>query len=266
MLKFSQNSQNKITPIPAALQRPIEIRAFDLNAEDSFKTHSHEWAQFTYSAQGVLTVLTNHGHFTAPPAMAVWLPPGVSHSIRPVGPAKFRSIYIEQHLVGNMPKTCAVLTVSPLLKNLILQAATFPRKWDETGSQSRLMMVLLDQIQCAEAAPLYLPLPSDPRLRAVTSALLADPTDRRLLEQHGLNVGASGRTLARLFKREMGMTFGEWRRKRILLAALERLSENHSVTTVALELGYNSPSAFIAMFRQSLGMTPTQYLTNAQTE
>jgi AraC-like DNA-binding protein/quercetin dioxygenase-like cupin family protein len=261
---MSENSQNeKITrPIPRTLRRPVEMRAFDMSLGDSFQTHSHEWGQFTYSAEGVLTVLTDYGHFTAPPAMAVWLPPMNEHSIRSVGPAKFRSIYIDKALVHGMPETCTVLSVDALLKNLILQAAEIPTEWDESSSEGRLMMVLLDRIKCAKPAPLHLPLPSDPRLRAVTRALLADPTDRRLLEQHGSNVGASGRTLARLFKRETGMTFGEWRRQRILLAALERLSENQSVTQVALELGYNSPSAFIAMFRQSLGMTPTQYLAS----
>ena len=208
-----------------------------------FNRTNGSWAFHSATRHGDMVTTGHHPHCTT------------------CGPAKFRGIYIAQHLVGNMPKTCAVLTVDPLLKNLILQAATFSREWDETGPQGRLMMVLLDQIQCAKPAPLHLPLPSDPRLRAVTSALLADPTDRRLLEQHGSTVGASGRTLARLFKRETGMTFGEWRRQRILLAALERLSENHSVTTVALELGYNSPSAFIAMFRQCLGMTPTQYIS-----
>jgi len=122
-------------------------------------------------------------------------------------------------------------------------------------------MVLLDRIRCSKQAPLHLPLPTDQRLRTVTSALLEDPTDRRVLEDHADFAGASARTLARLFKSETGMTFGEWRRQRVLLAALERLTENSSVTTVALELGYSSPSAFIAMFRQSLGMTPTQYIS-----
>jgi AraC-like DNA-binding protein/quercetin dioxygenase-like cupin family protein len=256
-----KNSQILPDTVPEFLARPVVIRAVDMQKGDSFRPHSHEWGQFTYSAKGVLTISTEFGHFTAPPAMAVWLPPGVSHSIHSVGSAEFRSIYVARYLVEGMPKSCTVLAVDALLKNLILQAAAIPADWDEASPESRLMMVLLDRIRCSKQAPLHLPLPTDQRLRAVTSALLEDPTDRRLLEEHADSAGASARTLARLFKNETGMTFGEWRRQRVLLAALERLTENSSVTTVALELGYSSPSAFIAMFRQSLGMTPTQYIS-----
>jgi AraC-like DNA-binding protein len=192
--------------------------------------------------------------------MAVWLPPGIIHDIKPVGSAKFRSLYIAQDEVKGMPPTCAVLSVDALLRNLILQAAKLSREWDETGPDMRLMMVILDRIRCASPAPLHLPLPANSRLSAVTNSLLANPADRRTIEQHGKNVGASGRTLARLFKQETGMTFGQWRRRRILLSALERLAEGQTITTIALEMGYESPSAFIAMFRQNLGVTPTQYI------
>ena len=259
---MSLNSQTSRPKIPLALIRPVEVRAFDMSDGETFQPHSHSWGQLTYSAQGVLTVLTEDGHFTAPPDMAVWLPPHVVHDIRPVGPAKFRSLYIEQGLAQGMPDSCTVLTVDSLLRNLILEAAKLPRNWDMDGEDHRLMMVIVDRIRCASPAPLHLPLPSSSRLRAVTDTLLADPTDRRTLNQHGTNVGASGRTLARLFKTETGMTFGEWRRQRVLLSALERLAEGVAVTTVALEMGYESPSAFIAMFRQSLGMTPTQYIAS----
>ena len=259
---MSKNSQSERPAIPTTLVRPVEVRAFDMADGEIFEPHSHEWGQFTYSAEGVLTVLTGNGHFTAPPNMAVWIPPGIVHDIKPVGPAKFRSLYIAQNEVKGMPPNCAVLSVDALLRNLILEAAKLPREWNETGADVRLMRVILDRIRCASAAPLDLPLPSSSRLRSVTNSLLANPADRRTIEQHGENAGASGRTLARLFKQETGMTFGEWRRRRILLSALERLADGQAVTTIALEMGYESPSAFIAMFRQNLGVTPTQYIAN----
>ncbi len=236
------------------------MRAFDMAAGEMVRPHAHDWGQFTYSAEGVLTVLTDAGRFTAPPAMAVWLPPGVTHDIRPVGRAQFRSLYIAKDHSDVMPSECTVLSVDPLLRQLILEAARLPVAWDNEGPQGRLMAVLLDRIRAAEPAPLHLPIPTDGRLRAVSDALLADPADPRALADFGATAGASERTLARLFKVETGMTFGEWRRQRILLAALERLSERVSVTGVALEMGYDSPSAFIAMFKQSLGETPSQYL------
>lgn len=259
---MSNKRQSGHDDIPITLVRSLEIRAFDMEAEETVEPHAHEWGQFTYSAQGVLSVLTDEGHFSAPPQMAVWLPPGVVHDIRPVGPAKFRSLYIARQWLDDMPARCTVLTVSPLLRNLILEAAKLPREWDEQGADARLMAVLLDQIKCAEPAPLHLPIPSDPRLKSVTRSLLNNPADRRTLDEHGKQVGASGRTLARLFVQETGMTFGKWRRQRILLAALERISEGVTVTSAALEMGYDSPSAFVAMFHNTLGMTPTQYMAS----
>lgn len=246
--------------VPSRLLRPVEVRAFDMSVGETVTPHSHDWGQFTYSAEGVLTVLTPQGRFTAPPAMAVWIPPGILHDIRPVGRAKFRSLYVAADAMAGMPDRCAVLSVDPLLRQLILEAAAFPRDWQEDGPQGRLMAVLLDQMRAAPPAELHLPLPEDARLRAVTDALLEDPADRRGLEEFAKVSGAAPRTLARLFQKETGMSFGVWRRQRVLLSALERLSEGVPVTSVALDLGYDSPSAFIAMFRRTLGDTPTRYL------
>ena len=111
-----------------------------------------------------------------------------------------------------------------------------------------------------QPAPLDLPLPQDRRALAVAEALIADPADGRDLEAWARSASASDRTLARLFRAETGLTFGRWRQRRRLLAALERLAAGAPVTVVALDLGYDSPSAFIAMFRRTLGTSPTRYL------
>jgi AraC-like DNA-binding protein len=247
-------------PIPDRLIRPVEMRAVGLGDGAVFTPHVHDWGQFTYSAEGVLTVLTPEGRFTAPPAMAVWIPPGIRHDIRPAGPAKFRSLYLDAAYAAGMPGQCTVLSVDPLLRQLILAAAELPRAWDPHGTDGRLMTVLVDRIRAAPPAELSLPLPTDPRLRTVTDALLADPADPRGLSEFATSAGAAPRTLARLFRRETGLSFRAWRRQRVLLAALERLAEGQSVTGVALDLGYDSPSAFIAMFRKALGTPPSRYL------
>ncbi|NMM45247.1 AraC family transcriptional regulator [Rhodospirillaceae bacterium KN72] len=246
--------------MPATLSRHVEMRAFDMRMGELVEPHYHDWGQFTYSAEGVMTVLTEDGRFTAPPAMAVWLPPGVVHHIRTIGPAKFRSLYVSSGNLDGMPDRTTVLSVDPLLRQLILAAADFPRDWDEDGPEGRLMSVLMDRIRVAPTAKLHLPLPADARLRGVTDALLADPSDRRTLDEFAKTTGAAARTLARLFVAETGMSFGEWRRQRVLLAALERLGDGMPVTSVALDLGYDSPSAFIAMFRRHFGETPTRYM------
>ena len=115
------------------------------------------------------------------------------------------------------------------------------------------------EIRALPALPLHLPWPADARLRRVCEALKADPAENRTLEDWARASGASARTLARLFRKETGMSFGGWRQQARLLEALGRLASGSPVTTVALDLGYQSPSAFTSMFRRALGTSPTRY-------
>ncbi|MCG8544128.1 MAG: AraC family transcriptional regulator, partial [Alphaproteobacteria bacterium] len=142
---------------------------------------------------------------------------------------------------------------------LLLAAVAQSQPYRPNGPEDRLMSVILDQIRVLPVAPLALPMPSDRRLRRVAEGLLANPADSRGLDDWAAEVGASARTLARLSRRELAMSFRAWRQQLRLLRALESLAAGDAVTTVALDLGYDSPSAFIAMFRRNLGTTPTRY-------
>jgi AraC-like DNA-binding protein len=158
-----------------------------------------------------------------------------------------------------LPDRCQVVDMPPLLRELILKAIALPALYDEASAEGRLMQVILDQVETLEIAPLHLPLPRHPRLAPILDALLLHPQDDRDLDTWGRQLGASGRTLARLFQRETGMTFRAWRQQARLLAALSRLAAREPVSTVALDLGYDSLSAFIAMFRRATGTTPGRY-------
>ena len=162
-----------------------------------------------------------------------------------------------------LPTTPAVVQVRPLLREIILGVVAFRQPYPADGREARLAAVLLDELVVARTAPLHLPMPRDPRLRRITDRLLVDPADRRPLEGWARTAGASTRTLARLFRRDTGLGFADWRREARLLRALERLAAGEAVTTVALELGYDGPSAFIAMFRARLGTTPGRYFVDA---
>ena len=150
--------------------------------------------------------------------------------------------------------------MEPFLRELIIKVADLAGRSQGQASYARLVGVVLDELRQLEPAPLHLPLPRDPRLKAITDVLLAEPGDNRDLGAWGQRAGASGRTLARLFRRETGMTFAGWRRRLRLLAAVSRLVAGDPVTRVAYDLGYQSPSAFVAMFRRSLGTPPGRYL------
>jgi AraC-like DNA-binding protein len=146
--------------------------------------------------------------------------------------------------------------VSPLLRELILACAEAP---GPARRRARLATLILSELAEAAVAPLHLPEPADPRVRRVTEALRAEPGDPRTLAAWGKEVGASARTLSRLFLAETGMTFRQWQRQARLLAALVKLAQRQPVTAVALDLGYDSPSAFIHAFRRALGRTPRAY-------
>jgi len=174
-----------------------------------------------------------------------------------------RTLFIKPELVSGSQNRCCVISVSPLLKELILYAVKLPRLYSLNSPDERIMTVILDQIRQLNITPLELPIPEDSRLKKIYDNLSQHPADNRTLEQWGNMVGATGRTLARCFRSETGMSFGQWRQQVRLLEALRRLGIKEQVTTVAIELGYDSPSAFISMFKKALGKTPGQYFKEA---
>lgn len=134
--------------------------------------------------------------------------------------------------------------------------------WDapaRTPAQGRLAGVILDEIACLPEAPLALPMPADTRVRKVATAMLADLSDTRNLEGWAALGALSARTLSRLFVLETGLSFTAWRQRARLLKAMELLAAGRPVTAVALDLGYDNTSAFIALFRRAYGCTPGQY-------
>lgn len=242
-----------------ALPQPVVAYGRDLEKGGVLPSHAHRRAQLVYASRGVMTVITDAAAFVVPPQRAVWVPGGVRHGIEARSAVDMRTLYIEPTAASHLPASVCVLQVTPLLRELIL-AAVLERNQKPEGSYGRLTSVILDQIGAQPVAALSLPAPSDARLLRVTESLLADPADSRDLGQWAGEVGASKRTLGRLFSAQTGMSFRAWRQQRRLLRALELLGAGESVTTTAMELGYENASAFIAMFKRCLGTTPKRYL------
>jgi AraC-like DNA-binding protein len=238
---------------------PLVGYAADFPSGHRIRRHRHAAAQLIFASRGVMTVTTAEGRWVVPPERAVWVPPLVPHAIRMTGAVHMRTLYLDGSAVVPAPAACAVVQVSPLLRELILRAVAFRQPYPRAGREARLVAVLLDELTLARTAPLHLPMPRDRRLLAITERLAADPADKRPLAAWARTAGASPRTLARLFRRETGLGFAHWRQQARLLRALERLAAGEAVTTVALELGYEGPSAFISMFRSRLGATPGRY-------
>ncbi|MFD7409670.1 AraC family transcriptional regulator [Streptomyces sp. NPDC059866] len=216
--------------------------------------HRHDDHQIVYAGRGVLAVTTSRGSWIAPGTRAIWVPAGTVHAHQAHGE-------LELHLAG-LPASDnplgldepTVLTVGPLLRELILVYTHTPH--DDSPERGRLRAVLLDQLRASPQQPLHLPTPTTPQLKAVCEILHTNPADGRTLAALGREVGASDRTLSRLFKADLGMTFPQWRTQLRLYHALVLLAENIPVTTVAHMCGWSSASAFIDVFRRTLGHTP----------
>jgi AraC-like DNA-binding protein/mannose-6-phosphate isomerase-like protein (cupin superfamily) len=235
----------------------------DLASGDTLAFHRHRRAQLVYASDGVMTVTTRSAAYLVPPLRAVWMPGGVEHQIEARSAVSMRTLYIEPAAASALPTEIRVLNITPLLRELIIAAVANGNRYASDSPAARIMPVILDQIQAQPVASLALPIPGDARLRRLTRALLDDPADRRSLGEWSKVVGASKRTLIRLFPEQTGMTFRAWRQQRRLLRALELLSSGADVTSIALDVGYDNSSAFISMFRRCLGTTPLQYLRNA---
>ncbi|MFJ9901085.1 AraC family transcriptional regulator [Streptomyces sp. NPDC091280] len=225
-----------------------------LASGEAIDAHRHDDHQIIYAGRGVLAITTSEGSWVAPGTRAIWVPAGTVHAHRAYGE-------LDLHLVG-LPAAenplglgaPTVLAVGPLLRELII--AYTHGEDDGSGERARLRAVLLDQLRASPQQPLHLPTPTTPLLRALCGILQADPGDGRTLAELGREVGASDRTLSRLFRSDLGMTFPQWRTQLRLHRALVLLTEGSAVTAVAHQCGWSSASAFIDVFRRTFGHTP----------
>jgi AraC-like DNA-binding protein len=175
------------------------------------------------------------------------------------GTVAMRTLYLKPRLAKALPRDCCVVNVSPLLKELILHACAFASLRKTIPWQRHLIEVIIDQLETIQMVPLQLPNPTDPRALRIAQALLTDPSESRPLRQLCKVAGAGKRTVERLFQEDVGITFGKWRQQLRLMRAMQLLAEGKKVTHAALEAGYSTPSAFISMFRKTLGTTPAAY-------
>ena len=249
---------------PAESRHPVASEGERFPSGHTNPWHSHDRGCLIYPAEGVVTVETEDGHWVVPPQRAVWVPAGGTHQTHMSGPVTFRGLMIDQEAVPGLPEDSCVIGITPLLRELLLQACATPAEHGLEGPEGRVIAVILDQLRSLPVPALPLPIPQDRRLRRLVEALMENPADNRSLDDWGREVGASGRTLARLFLSETALTFRAWRQHLRVLEALRRLARGEPVTSVALDVGFESPSAFVQMFKKSLGQTPGRYFSQGE--
>ncbi|GAB1617462.1 AraC family transcriptional regulator [Pseudomonas sp. NGC7] len=227
--------------------------------------HQHRKAQLLYSVRGILNCEIEEGVWIVPPQCAVWIPGDLPHSARGSGETECYCLFVEPDAAPDLPKTCCTISVTPLLRELLLKVAGFPKLYSLDGRENRLIATLLDELAAAPVEDLHLPMPRAPRLRRLAEMLLSNPTDKTSKSDWATRIGMSERSMSRLLLQEIGMSFGRWRRQLHVILALQRLTKGESVQTVALELGYENASGFITMFRKAVGKPPARYLSDRTT-
>jgi AraC-like DNA-binding protein len=248
--------------VPAGLPppAPLTVRVESLAARSSFPEHRHEWAQVVYAISGVLTVTIARRSFVISPEQGVWLPTGISHRVGTLLGAEFRSLWIAPAAIEGLPEEPTVFDVSPLLRALIVEAASLKDNERGGGYAGRVTQLIIDKLRQASPLPGALPWPHGDALNRLCEALYADPADARSSDEWARELGMSDRTLARRFEEDVGMSLRSWRRRMRLFKAIEMLGGGMDVTRTALDLGYGSSSAFIYAFRTAMGMSPQAYM------
>jgi len=240
--------------------RPVAAMAKSYPAGYAGYMHSHLRAQFLYAASGSMRITTDLGCWIIPPKRAVWLPAGYAHQTGSIGPLQMRTLYIspDAGLISS-PKTPRMLSVSPLLHELVLRVVAMPIEYDEEGQDGQIVKALLGEIDWRPIHPVSLPALCDKRLRQMERSLMRKPEDPRTLEEWASKLQISPRTLMRLIRRETEMTFQRWRDQIRAFVAIPMLTEGRPLAEIADALGYQTAWAFTAMFKRVTGKVPSRY-------
>lgn len=242
---------------PTAVQ-PVTMIARDLVSERTLQAHTHDCAQLTLALEGTIRVNAMGSSWIVPPQRAIWTAANVEHSLSVIATARLRPVYVVSSFDPFPGEPCKVLEVSPLLRELVM-ALELEDPEAPTHRSQLISNLILDELPHLATRPIRVPMPRDKRLKSLCDALLADPGATHTLEEWASTAGASERTLARLFEKELGMSFGQWRQQARLAHAAPMISGGMPLSQVADALGYASQSAFTAMFRKTFGCPPTEF-------
>jgi AraC-like DNA-binding protein len=239
-----------------------QLTTLSYNYDDGHlvEMHFHHEDQLVFASKGVMTVRTQHGIWVVPPLRAVWIPSKELHSIHMSGVVLMRTLYFTPRVTKKFSRKCFVMNISPFFRELILHACEKPEWKLREPTERRIIEVIIDQLRAVSTISLQLSQPTDMRANRIVELLIKDPSDQRPLATLCKESGGSKRTIERLFLEETGMTFGKWRQQLRLLHGMRLLASGETVINSALGAGYDSPSAFISMFKKALGTTPNKYI------
>ncbi|MET3794185.1 AraC family transcriptional regulator [Aquamicrobium terrae] len=226
--------------------------------------HEHSRCQLLHALTGVVLVKTHFGRWMVPPDHAMWIPAGIVHSVEMLGDVRMRSVYVVPDAIEGLPSRLRVVAVSDLMRSLIVEAVQLPVRPVPSERAVLVLNLLLHEIPRLPERPLGLPFPSDPRIDSLCRRFVAEPSPHTTIDDWAEWLGMSRRSFTRTFHRETGLSLSTWRQQALLFAALPRLADGEPITSVALDLGYDSVPAFTTMFKRMLGSAPRSYLRGSR--
>lgn len=222
--------------------------------------HRHSRCQLLHALRGVVLIVTRYGRWIVPPDHAMWIPAELDHAVESFGSVSMRSVYVEPDAIDGLPDRLKVVAISDLMRSLIVEASKLPEGAEASPRTAHLLGLLLHEIPRLEERPLALPFPEEARMDALCRQFLTQPTPHAGIDDWASRLGMSRRTFTRSFQRETGLSLSTWRQQALLFAALPRLAGGEAITSVAIDLGYDSVPAFTTMFKRMLGSPPRDYL------
>lgn len=221
--------------------------------------HSHSVGQLLYLSEGITHLTIPNQQAVISPSRAAWIPPHLEHATIMNKSHHYQSLYIDTKTHSNLPAHFCIKQISPLLRQLVLDVERWPEPWEESSIYGLKAQVIAHEIACASEVPLQVPSPSDRRLATICAQLMQQPEVKHTLKEWGAIVGASDKTLSRLFQSELGVSFHHWRLHVRMMHAISLLDAQASNTDVALAVGYCSDSALIHAFSNYFGYSPGDY-------
>lgn len=259
MCSALRHQHQQTPPFESALPEAIFFRTAEMLAESQYPTHRHNWGEFVYAYSGLMEVVAGGDHYMAPSHYGLWIPPRIEHQGFNRYKASHCSLYVSPPYADELPSIPCALAITRLTRTILEVLKTRNLAAPYSDADRRLLRVLVDQLSCADCVDSYLPGSADPLLGPILDLLRSTPGNSQPLSELASLANSTPRTLSRRAKKDLGMTISEWRQRARSVEATKLLHSNMRVEAIALDLGYSSASAFIAMFKKWNGVTPDEY-------
>ncbi|MCJ8349586.1 helix-turn-helix transcriptional regulator [Moritella sp.] len=246
---------------------PALINTIEMHKGFIDKLHQHHWHQLIFPIRGLIQTEADDYQFLVPHTTAIFIPAGVDHESIAITDTTFIGLYINPDYgrcyTRNAGQQLKQVSMTSFLKELILMIKQQCQLEPALSHDNilRLLEVLYDQIHTSESFKFKLLIPEDRRIKVIFERLTAQPELDFTLSKWGRIVGASERTLSRIFAKEFNTSFALWRQHLRLIQSLSLLESELSIQSVAHQVGYQNDSSYIKAFKARFAMTPQQFRT-----